>query len=346
MESSGTDAVDKPEKSAYLLIGHGRELPPHEDTVPKGCTLVVKAGPCEVTYTRFKPFIKDPKYEKYLDPVKHIDQIIARYGPVAIFQEGDVYPNFEYSLIAFHKGPGDVRSMMTSGTIQYPFYYDWETFREFEEISGQDKAIEVLPKYFEHSIYPSKDSVIGEIERMAKIQGMLTRQITVDFFMSMAKKYSTVFKVSQKELFDMVREGRLAPGAFYHFICRSMKPVKKEMIGRNVTGERMILPERRLNLFRTINNPKRLELLEELAASRSRQSLRGSLLEPILREKILAEYTPKGNTNTRRILKQHIGESHVHRRPYSKTYFNKSAAGSSSSESVGGARRKTRRRRR
>jgi hypothetical protein len=340
MESSGSEsAVAEPEKSAYLLIGHGRENPPlvekrttsifplTRDTVPKGCTLVVKAGPCEPTYTNFRFFIRDPNYEKYLDPVKHIDQIIKRYGPVAVFQEGDIYPNFEYSLIAFNKFDGDKRTMMSSGMIKYPFYYDWETFREFEDIKGSDKAIEVLPKYFEHSIYPLKDAVIGEIERMAAIQGLRPDQLPVDLFISLSKKYSTVFRVSQKKLFDMVRDGTLLPGAFYHFACRSMKPVKKEMIGRNVTGQKMILPERRLNLFRTVNNPKRLAHLEELAASRSRQSLRGSLLEPILREKLHEAYTPNGNSNTRRVLKQQIEEAHMLRRPFVKRFYNNKAIG-------------------
>jgi len=314
------------EKSAYLLIGHGRENEQINDTVPKGCTLIVSVGPSELAYTKFRRFIRDPNHVKYLEPVEHIDEIINRYGSVAVFQEGDDYPNFDYQLLGIHDLSGGNYLMMSSGMIMYPFYDGWQTFKVDEVIKSDDKALTVIPQYFEHSSYPTQAHVIDEIKRMARIQGIAPEILPVKLFIDLAKKCD-VFKVTQKELFDMVRRDELKPGAFYNFACRTMKPVKKLMISVNENGKKVILPERRLNLFKTMNDAKRIEHLAELNASVSRQMLRGSHLEPILRDKIHNEYKKKENTNTRRVLKQQISEAHIHRRPYIKTTYNKKSGG-------------------
>ena len=329
-------------ETAYVMIAHGYEEAPHTDVVPDGCTLVIKAGPCEPTYTDFARFIKDSRHEKYLDPEKYIDQITQRYGPVAIFKEGDVYPNLVYKLIGYHREKGDIRYMMSSGIIEYPFYYGSKTFRNIQLVGGKVDALKVLTQYFQHSIYPIQDDVEGYIKEYANKSN--DKKITVDEFVKVSDK-DKKFTITQRELFDLVQDGMLQPGVFYSFSCRDIESLKNVMIGKYETGQKAILPERRLEFFQTTDNPRRLAHLEELNASVSRQMMRGSLLEPILRSRLHGAYTQNSNTPTRRVLKQHISEAHMHRRPYIKEVYNRKQLTASGSSSGGGgsiAKRKSR----
>ena len=343
--ASGSSAGPTFDRTAYLMIGHGTESSPHTDTVPAGCTLVVKASVCEPTYTKFIDFIVDKNQEKFLDPVAYADQIIERYGPVAIYQEGDVYPNIKYKLIAHH----DMDSMdpssimiMSSGVIQHPFNKRSEKFTNYKALKKNLGALAYIPLFYENSVYPTRREIQDKILDIEKAEKMSPGSLSVSGFIQTANKYKSCV-ISQKQLFDFVREGKFAPGAFYNFSCRSLSgSLKSKMIGRNQnTGRKMILPEHRLNFFKTNDNAARLAHIQELNELRTRQSLsNGSILYPMLRNKIHASYKSKNNSNTRRVLKQQIEESHVHRRPYIKMqYEKKTHENNDGSKKVGGRRR-------
>ncbi len=341
--ASGSSAAPK---SAYLMIGHGTESSPHTDTVPAGCTLVVKASVCEPTYTNFIDFIQDKNQEKFLDPVANADQIIERYGPVAIYHEGDVYPNIKYKLIAHH----DMDSMdpssimiMSSGVIQYPFNKRSEKITNYKALKKNLSALAYIHLFYENSVYPTRREIQDKILDIEKTEKMSPGSLSVGGFIQVANKYKSCV-ISQKQLFDFVRDGKFAPGAFYNFSCRSLSSnLKSKMIGRNATGRKMILPEHRLDFFKTDNNAARLAHIQELNELRSRQSLSsGSLLYPILRNKISETYKSKNNSNTRRVLKQQIEEAELHRKPYIKMHYEKKTHENNHGSKKAGGRRQTR----
>ena len=95
---------DKP--NAFLIMGHGSELKEYKK-VPKGCVLVVptKSGEPVVQRTFSSnqlKFLDSANRTAILDPTHHKAELFKLFGPVSIFTEGDLYPEFYYSLFSYH----------------------------------------------------------------------------------------------------------------------------------------------------------------------------------------------------------------------------------------------------
>jgi hypothetical protein len=91
---------------AFLMLGHGSQ-PVEWKTVPKGCVLVVSAKSGEPVMQReLSPkqlrFLDLANRDAILDPVHHKGELYKLFGPVSIFTEGDLYPDFHYSLLNYH----------------------------------------------------------------------------------------------------------------------------------------------------------------------------------------------------------------------------------------------------
>ena len=48
-------------------------------------------------------------------------EIIKKHGPVAIYREGDLYPNFSYRLLSYWNESPDEFILNDSGIIEWPF---------------------------------------------------------------------------------------------------------------------------------------------------------------------------------------------------------------------------------
>jgi len=87
-------------------MGHGSELKEYKK-VPKGCVLVVptKSGETVVQRTFSSnqlKFLDSANRTTILDPTHHKAELFKLFGPVSIFTEGDLYPEFYYSLFNYH----------------------------------------------------------------------------------------------------------------------------------------------------------------------------------------------------------------------------------------------------
>lgn len=91
---------------AYTLMGHGNETAEYK-IVPPGCILVVQAssGNTVSATTGVENTLKllDDRNRRYvLDPLNNKREIYRLFGPVTIFTEGDLYPEFSYSLLSYY----------------------------------------------------------------------------------------------------------------------------------------------------------------------------------------------------------------------------------------------------
>lgn len=116
---------------AYTVIAHSDESPTYK-TVPPGCILVIPASSGNSVSARvaLRNNLKllDAANRKYvLDPLNNKKAIYKLFGPVTIFTEGELYPDFSYSLISYYNdlelddnmgGVGKYSLFETSGLIR------------------------------------------------------------------------------------------------------------------------------------------------------------------------------------------------------------------------------------
>ncbi len=107
----------------YVVLGHGGERPDERHVVPKGCILVVKSHSGDVTYSidvdanitaildlKNKDAVFDPVSNKKKlfslftsDHQKNKQPNITASHSIAIYREGDTYPNFNYQPVNINK---------------------------------------------------------------------------------------------------------------------------------------------------------------------------------------------------------------------------------------------------
>ena len=96
-----------PAQTAYLIMGHGSEIPKSKirNIVPPGCTLVVEVHSGEVSYSNDNKFINYHNKSIYLDPINNYKEVVKAISntqrTLAIYKEGDEYPDFSYTLLSY-----------------------------------------------------------------------------------------------------------------------------------------------------------------------------------------------------------------------------------------------------
>ena len=98
---------------AFTVMGHGLETPEYK-VVPKGCILVVptasgKGTKAIVSITNNLLLMQMENRKIILDPLRHKKELYEMFGPVTIFTEGDLYPNFKYRLFGFYNARASAR---------------------------------------------------------------------------------------------------------------------------------------------------------------------------------------------------------------------------------------------
>jgi hypothetical protein len=91
---------------AFTVLGHGLEKPEYK-VVPKGCILIVPTvsgvgAKATVSITNNLILTHLPNRNFILDPLRYKKELYSMFGPVTIFTEGDLYPNFKYKLFGFY----------------------------------------------------------------------------------------------------------------------------------------------------------------------------------------------------------------------------------------------------
>ena len=92
---------------AFTIMGHGLETTVYK-VVPPGCVLVAttNAGASVSSRTAIQNNLKllDENNRDYImDPLNHKKEIYKLFGPVSIYTEGELYPDFSYSLLSYYK---------------------------------------------------------------------------------------------------------------------------------------------------------------------------------------------------------------------------------------------------
>ncbi len=225
-------------QTAYLILGHGKEQS-DKCTVPPGCAVVVDAHVAEQVIVanhieKVKPFFEytDKKDEKeikgkFLSPVRNyleLTETISTSGSLAIYKEGQRCPNFSYLLCAYHfmnEGYGREVMMMDSGLVEYPFYKrnigplrDPTIYKDkFTDFAVH--PVSRLADHYDKSILPTMEQV-REFIKVSAPKGVGIATFTEEL---MSK--APMFIISQKQLFGLVKSGRLRPGVFYNLVCRT-----------------------------------------------------------------------------------------------------------------------------
>lgn len=317
--------------NAYLILGHGAEGPKTGDRVPPGCTLVVEVHPGLLNFRNFiDKYINNFEQNIYLDPIKNIDKILFHHKSVAIYKEGDIYPNFQYRLLSDFEEPTENvvptgnYTLGASGLVNWPFNNAASVPDVFVEAKSAS-ALGNIPPLYEKSSFPYKYQMMKAILDLGYTQNRNPCDITVSEFLTAAN-----FSYTQKQLFTLVGSGHLKPGIFYNPVCRFDTQIKYSLykVPQNTTGELIGTKHReynakrgtrRLNVFATKNEAGRLEAIKELNESLQRSSLNNKGIKRQLRQRWLnrsGQLKGRPNTETRRVIKEQIAETVAHRVPY------------------------------
>ena len=163
-----------PAQTAYLIMGHGSEIPKTKirNIVPPGCTLVVEVHSGEVNYiSDFNNIINYTNKSIFLDPINNYKELVGAIsntqGSLAIYKEGDEYPDFQYNLLSYWNSKAlkivnpNQLMLSDSGIMEYPF----ESIQPNHIIPNKNiydinsPSFDIFPDKFRNSIYPSKEVV-------------------------------------------------------------------------------------------------------------------------------------------------------------------------------------------
>jgi hypothetical protein len=215
-------------ETSYVMLGHGSELP-HTKIVPEGCILVVNVHSGSLNYIDNEILLNElfnPDTNISLDPITNYKEIVKAIkkanekngtNSLAIYREGDKYPDFQYTLLNYWDSKDDldvVRNensflLETSGIIQYPFKHVGY-YREVQKYDEEDEYI--IAKLFIGSILPFPNEDIEILKDEYKKSNI---KETIDYLKGLGN-----LRIKQSDLFKMVTDGRLIPGVFYNLVCR------------------------------------------------------------------------------------------------------------------------------
>ena len=289
-------------KTAFVMMGHGAELSDMK-VVPPGCILVVEVHSGELTSVGklFPAIFNDPNNANFLDPVKnykYINDFLIKQMPyknktsLAIYREGDIYPDFRYHLLSYwdskddNVGQNNSFLLMDSGIAKYPFTKGKRTVITVE-YEQEDKG-ETISLY-DKSMYPPKDIFNQEIEDLKTVE--LLDNVKTNTFLNIMeglRDSTDMTRIKQSEIFNKVekREDGFEPGVFYNFICRS-------------TGKNNILDVNRLK----INNNKRALVNSEGHIIRTKKEILGGIHEAMFhRGNLVPQLNLNKPVNMREIL--------------------------------------------
>ena len=242
---------------AYTVMGHGNEDPTQLYKVPKGCTLIVAAHSSEAArlravLTKTIQLLYPENRSIILDPLKFKSDIFELFGSVAIYTEGEEYPNYTYQLLNYYKGneeKGLNNMLIKSGFIDVTLADKKFIFETNEALNNIKKhfiknyttvdyntplfvkgvfnpvAEELIrsfniPQLFNNSVVMRSSDINKILEKLIQYirpKMIKYKQSTVKDFMIILSQKTII---SQKQIFDMVENDKLSPGIFYNFVCR------------------------------------------------------------------------------------------------------------------------------
>lgn len=268
---------DSAPKTAFVIMGHGGEQTVKK-IMPEGCVLVTQVHSGELNhsggtdiYARIFNYPAAIK-SRFLDPITNYEDIsdtinlgrgtlYSNYTPLAVYREGDIYPEFIYTLLSYWDsdtdeafvGEANSYKICDSGLAQYPFPVGPRVCSILNKTSTD---YEPLIQAFRRSIYPSSADIRAFIEEMPNPK-------TIDTVMKLLKD-SPLININQTQLSE-----RFGAGVYYNLVCRATSP---DLLEKNAEGKTVISSEARqlLNSSHKVrrNHPEIFQAIEEAEAER------------------------------------------------------------------------------
>jgi len=209
--------------SAFFMMGHGGESLDIK-IVPPGCIIVVKVHSGELNFLDesivFPYILNHEKIDNFLDPVtnyKDVTTIINSHlnskTPLAIYREGDEYPDFYYTLLSSWNaellGYGkDTYLLENSGIVEYPLH----------------GAIVTPTKLFINKSAPGKEAFLDLYNASSLPYRFQLEQIintipepTIENIINFPQIQSLI-NIRQSDLFQIK-----GPGVYYNLVCRATR---------------------------------------------------------------------------------------------------------------------------
>ena len=278
---------------AYIISGHGSEGT-GVFRVPKDVVVVVKMQPHKTMIAKMAETLSEKVIcspEIYKDPLAHMDIVIKELGDVAVYREGDLCPNFQYSLwrddsskrsststtVDSKSGLLDIDTQECSSGIEIEettFNYSNDSI---QNIDIQEKILDI----FEDSVLPRP--------------GVLASSFSgrFDTFGNWYHYYRDyLFSTTQAKLAEN------SPGVYYNFVCRSSKLSKQNAV--NYVSQKLTEQEQKTLLEEIQTNPQMKALIQQYMntnnsneAERIRAEI-GNATRSLTREKLGLSDTPYG----------------------------------------------------
>ena len=218
---------------AFMIGGHGSQNIKNQTTftVPPGCIIIAKGIPGQVTNTQHLSLICKNSIDILKDPLNHLEELYNNCGSIAIYKEGDICPNFHYTLTTYYSG-----SMITqndSGILDLSVLVKnrkecEDLYLNLTNIKGINKnrltsatymeMVDYIVSLYKYSLYP-KSIEIREILLQNKINIQKAADYKKLWYTSAKIEYLIVFinklyHIYQKQLCQS------QAGIYYNFVCK------------------------------------------------------------------------------------------------------------------------------
>ena len=275
-------------ENAFLIGGHGGETN-NTFTVPAGCMVIVHGHHASKANRDAHKGIMDELYkldkEVLHNPLEHIPILLDIYRSIAVYQEGEQCPDFEYLLFDCDSStecyniPMGIIDMDKPRPIR-PARYNTRTLSNVA--TKYDIRSHFLQSY-RNSVYPTQEEVKEKIEGIiAEDPPSLPRSIHAEL---------SKYRITQSELCEKYK------GVYYHNVCRSKQYVTRKL--EKMSSSMSSIPELKSHVMRRPSKGTQShKKARRFAASQSRLS---------------------------RTLKSRVGETALHRTPYIKQWMNSPA---------------------
>lgn len=251
---------------AYIISGHGNEGT-GTFRVPKDVIIIAKMQPHKTMLSTMAEKLSAKvicKPEIYKDPLAYMDIVIQELGDLAVYREGDLCPNFQYSLWS---DDSTKRNNKTTTVINKSGLLDIDTL----QCGSGIQIVETTFNYDEDTIH--KLDIQEQILNIFKESILPTQQALISSFSSGRLQTFRDWYVYYRDYLFSTTQEKLAknPGVYYNFVCRYSKISASNAV--NYTKKK-ISNEEQQHIFQQIQtNPRLQELIQQYTIANDQDEL-------------------------------------------------------------------------
>jgi hypothetical protein len=340
---------------AYIIGGHGSE---GEDSkiptfiVPKGCMIVVKnqCGSYGLAYQKHQRGIASLSPAILKDPIGNYTTIANAIGDYAIYKEGQVCPNFSYTLLGCY--PDEQTGKYTgcnsigSGLIDVDRLYEDNDLIAHMRKNGRNRQMENRNAFKAFNSIPPKDEFYHYIAQLYK-NSVFPTTSQIEKLMDAAKKdYQTkysgvdrIIKTLDSKLRGTTQNGMCNKfkGIYYNLVCRAVKRHDNLRISYGIdwtksNQQAFLAPNRTLlrrnNDFKMPSNKELKAMVNEEMEDVTEEDMEDEDMSEeeyrnTIKKSLIKNYQVRPTKEEeRRIFGTRISEAEQQRKPYIKLKYN------------------------